>query len=184
MRDDPLRSKLHRRYLLFFFDRKPNFCEHDLKYSNGRGCQDFGNSARGLGPEFKRLLYGTCIQPFATYGFRRRHHNSAKAKASMQHTQAMRHKAACWISGAFRTAPRGAAESLAGLIPWNCICASWGSGLTLVHPLSRKITPSACFPAIIGPIETGTLPTVANGTLFFLPPLSSAHRRTNMSSGP
>ncbi|KJA13753.1 hypothetical protein HYPSUDRAFT_209280 [Hypholoma sublateritium FD-334 SS-4] len=74
------------RYLGFYFDRKLLFNEH---------------------PKERRLLYRSCVVPIATYGFRLWFYNKAPIKGVMKLLTSMQHKAAIWITGAFKTSPTG-----------------------------------------------------------------------------
>ncbi|KAJ2911670.1 hypothetical protein MD484_g8746, partial [Candolleomyces efflorescens] len=76
-----------------------------------------GNSTRGLSPRNKRILYRVCVVPIATYGHRLWFFEGAKNKGALKSLTSMQRKAACWITGAFRTLPTGGTESLAGLPP-------------------------------------------------------------------
>jgi hypothetical protein len=73
--DTPLIPKRIWRYLGIFFDHNLTFCEHVKHYatksiSTVRSMKILGNPSHGLTPKQKRLLYISCVQPIATYGFR------------------------------------------------------------------------------------------------------------------
>jgi len=76
-----------------------------------------GNSSRGLTPQNKRILYRACVLPIATYGHRLWFYEGAKNIGALKGLTTMQRKAACWIIGAFRTAPTVGVEALAGLPP-------------------------------------------------------------------
>lgn len=118
----PLKPKTFWRYLGFFFDRKLSFQEH-LRFYTTKALTTvmamgmLGNSTRGLTPRNKRILYRACVIPIATYGHRLWFYNGAKNVGALRQLTTMQHKAACWITGAFRTSPTGGVEALAGLPP-------------------------------------------------------------------
>jgi len=120
--DRLLTPKTNWRYLGFYFDRKLLFTEHVQYYatkslSTVQAMGTLGNSARGLPPLEKRLLYRACVLPIAMYGFRLWFFEGAKNKTAFKILTQMQRKAALWITGAFRTSPTGGTEALAGLIP-------------------------------------------------------------------
>ncbi|KXN92093.1 hypothetical protein AN958_09542 [Leucoagaricus sp. SymC.cos] len=88
------------------------------------------NSTRGLLPHQKRLLYHSCVIPLTTYGCRLWYFASTSIVNKLKLLRQMQRNAALWITGAFRTSPSGAVESLAGLIPIH------------LHP--KKLTKHAC----------------------------------------
>jgi hypothetical protein len=69
-----------------------------------------GNSVRGLRPKHKQMLYCACVLPIATYGSRLWLYEGAVLRKMQRH-------ACLWITGAFKTSPIGAAETLAGVPP-------------------------------------------------------------------
>jgi len=110
------------RYLGIFFDRKLLFKEHSKRYackalSATRAMLFLGNSARGLKPKHKRLLYRSCIMPIALYGIRLWYYDGARIKGTMKELTKIQRQAGIWILGAFKSTPTGAVESLADLIP-------------------------------------------------------------------
>ncbi|CAA7271382.1 unnamed protein product [Cyclocybe aegerita] len=97
----PLKPKTYWRYLGFYFDHGLTFQEHVRYYATKafttvQAMRMLGNSTRGLSPKQRRLLYQV---------------------GAMNQLKQMQHKAALWITGAFRTSPTGGLEALAGLIP-------------------------------------------------------------------
>src|SRR3712207_3843432 len=76
-----------------------------------------GNSSRGITPLQKRLLYRSCVLPLATYGSRLWYHKGAKNKTVLKTLTTMQRRAARWITGAFRTTPGLATETIAALPP-------------------------------------------------------------------
>jgi hypothetical protein len=69
----PLKPKRIWHYLGIHFDCNLTFCEHVKLYATKSistvcSMKILGNSARGLTPKQKRLLYISCVQPIATYG--------------------------------------------------------------------------------------------------------------------
>src|SRR4029077_12887106 len=120
--DNPLRPKPLWRYLGFFFDRHLSFQEHAKRYANKalttvRAMYSLGNSVRGLSPKNKRLLYRSCVVPVATYGTRLWNFEGSRNKGPSKALKSMQAAAARWITGAFRTSPSGAVETIAGLPP-------------------------------------------------------------------
>jgi len=110
------------RYLGIFFDRKLLFKEHSKRYarkalSATRAMLSLGNSARGLKPKHKRLLYRSCVMLIALYGIRLWYYDGARIKGTMKELTKIQRQAGIWILGAFKSTPTGAVESLAGLIP-------------------------------------------------------------------
>jgi hypothetical protein len=72
--DTPLVPKHIWWYLGIFFDCNHTFCEHVKHYatksiSTIRSMKILGNSSHRLTPKQKCLLYISCIQLIATYGF-------------------------------------------------------------------------------------------------------------------
>ena len=76
-----------------------------------------GNSVRGLSPKNKRLLYRACVLPVATYGAKLWYYEGSRFKGPMKALKSMQARACRWITGAFRTSPSGAVETLAGIPP-------------------------------------------------------------------
>src|SRR5690242_19843376 len=76
-----------------------------------------GNSSCGLTPMQKHTLYRACVVPITTYGFHLWYFDGARCKGALKQLNTMQHRAALWITGAFRTSPTSGVESLAGLIP-------------------------------------------------------------------
>jgi hypothetical protein len=118
----PLKPKKFWRYLGFFFDRRLTFQEHFRFYTTKSlttvmAMRMLGNSARGLTPKNKRILYRACVMPIATYGHRLWYFEGAKNVGVLKSLTSMQRKAACWITGAFCTSPTGGTECLAGLPP-------------------------------------------------------------------
>ena len=130
-----LTPKIHWRYLGFFFDRKLLFREHTRFYSarafsSVKAMRMLGNSARGLTPLQKRLLYRSCVLPVATYGFRLWFYRGARNKKTLKNLNSMQRRAALWITGAFRTSPNVGVEAIAGVIP--------------IHLHLRKLSQRSC----------------------------------------
>ena len=120
--DSPLKPKTYWRYLGFYFDRQLRFHEHVRFYSTKAltsvmAMGMLGNSVRGLQAKERRVLYRACVLPIATYGHRLWYYNGAPIKGVMKILGSMQHKAAIWITGAFRTSPTGGVQAIAGLLP-------------------------------------------------------------------
>jgi hypothetical protein len=118
----PLKPKTVWRYLGVFFNRQLNFKEHVKFYSTkaftaAKSLTMLGNSARGLPPAQKRLLYRSCVLPIATYAIEVWHHSRAQDKGLLKSLNKVQRQAAVWITGAFRTSPTGGTKTIAGLIP-------------------------------------------------------------------
>jgi hypothetical protein len=118
----PLRPGTIWRYLGFFFDRSLTFQEHVKRYTNKaltsvRAMLSLGNSVHGLRPKHKRLLYRSCVLPIATYGCRLWMYEGACMAGPLDSLRVMQRCACLWITGSFKTSPRGAAETLAGIPP-------------------------------------------------------------------
>ena len=116
-----LKPKTYWRYLGFYFDQRLSFKEHVQYYSikvlsTVKAMGMLGNSARGLLPLQKCLLYCSCVVPITTYSFRLWFFAGALTKAHVLLLAAMQCKAALWILGSFCTSPTGRLEALAGLI--------------------------------------------------------------------
>jgi hypothetical protein len=116
------RSAFTWQYLGFFFDCALTFREHVKHYTNKalttvRAMLALGNSVRGLRPKHKRMLYCACVLPIATYGSRLWLYEGAAMKGPLDSLRKMQRHACLWITGAFKTSPIGAAETLAGVPP-------------------------------------------------------------------
>jgi hypothetical protein len=118
----PLHPGTTWRYLEFFFDRALTFWEHVKRYTNKalttvRAMLALGNSVHGLRPKHKQMLYRACVLPIATYGSRLWLYEGAAMKGPLDSLQKMQRRTCLWITGAFKTSPIGAAETLAGVPP-------------------------------------------------------------------
>jgi len=112
------------RYLGFFFDQKLNFHQHMHHYATKciltlNAMKMLGNSSRGLLPTQKHLLYRTYIVPIALYGFQLWFFKSAPTVKNIAELKKIQHRAALWITGAFRITPTEGIEVIAGLMPIN-----------------------------------------------------------------
>ena len=112
------------RYLGFFFNRKLNFHQHVHYYttkclSTLSAMKILDNSARGLLPTQKRLLYRTCIFPIALYGFQLWFFKGAPTVKNIMELKKMQCRAALWITRAFRISPLEGVKAIAGLVPIN-----------------------------------------------------------------
>ena len=76
-----------------------------------------GNSVRGLSPKNKWLLYHVCVLLVATYSVKLWYYEGSHFKGPMKALKSMQARACCWITGAFRTSPSGAVETLVGIPP-------------------------------------------------------------------
>jgi hypothetical protein len=108
----PLKPKTFWQYLGFYFGRKLTFKKHVQYYTmealtTVMAMRMLGNSTRGLTPQFQRILYRACVLPIETYGHRLWDFDGAKVKGVLSSLTLMQQKAACWITGAFRTSPMG-----------------------------------------------------------------------------
>jgi hypothetical protein len=125
--DHPLSPKTTWRYLGVFFDRALTFKDHvkiysARAYSSAKCIKILGNSARGLLPPHKRLLYISAVIPIATYGLRCWYRPGTRGFITNTKTFNQMHRSASlWITGAFKTTPSGAALALAGLTPMHNI---------------------------------------------------------------
>jgi hypothetical protein len=113
----PLHPGTTWRYLCFFFDCALAFREHIKHYMNKalttvRAMLALGNSLCGLQPKRKQMLYCACVLPIATYGSR-----LWLTKGPLDSLHKMQRHACLWITGAFKTSPIRAAETLAGMPP-------------------------------------------------------------------
>ena len=93
-------------YLGFYFNHKLNFNYHMHFYtmkclSTLNTMKILGNSARGLFPIQKRLLYRTCILPIALYGFQLWFFKSASIVKNLAELRKIQQRAALWITKAF-----------------------------------------------------------------------------------
>jgi hypothetical protein len=118
----PLHPGTTWRYLGFFFDCTLTFREHVKRYTNKalttvRAMLALGNSVCGLQPKHKQMLYRACVLPIATYGNRLWLYEGAAMKGPLDSLRKMQRCACLWITGAFKTSPLGAAETLAGMPP-------------------------------------------------------------------
>jgi hypothetical protein len=59
------------------------------------------------------MLYRACVLPIATYGSRLWLYEGAAMKGPLDSLRKMQRRACLWITGAFKTSPMGAAETLA-----------------------------------------------------------------------
>jgi hypothetical protein len=111
------------RYLGFIFDSCLNYRQHLEWWTNKAqstlvAMKMLGNSARGLTPKDKRLMYLTAVFPVMAYGFQLWYRHKAKKRITlMKKLSVVQHAAAKWITGGFRTSPSGALEMIAGLSP-------------------------------------------------------------------
>jgi hypothetical protein len=63
------------------------------------------------------MLYRACVLPIATYGSRLWLYEGVAMKGPLESLQKMQRHTCLWITGAFKTSPMGAAETLAGVPP-------------------------------------------------------------------
>jgi hypothetical protein len=63
------------------------------------------------------MLYRACVLPIATYGSRLWLYEGVAMKGPLDSLRKMQRCACLWITGAFKTSPIGAAETLAGVPP-------------------------------------------------------------------
>ena len=110
------------RYLGIFFDRKLLFKEHSKRYAckalfATKAMLFLGNSAHGLKPIHKWLLYRSCIIPITLYGIHLWYFDGAHFKSTIKELTKIQRQVAIWILGVFKSTPTGAVEFLAGLIP-------------------------------------------------------------------
>jgi len=82
-----------------------------------RSMLSLGNSAHGLKPKHKWLLYRSCIMPIVLYGICLWYYDGVHLKGTMKELTKIQRQAAIWILGAFKSTPIGVVESLASLIP-------------------------------------------------------------------
>ena len=110
------------KYLGFIFDQKLSFHKHIDHYANKamsmvKCLKLLGNSAQGISPLQKCLLYRCCTLPIALYGFQLWFYNKALISYHMKILNKMQRRAAIWILGAFKTLPLEGIEAIAGIIP-------------------------------------------------------------------
>lgn len=111
------------RYLGFYLDSQLLFKEH-IRFYQTKGASTLGslrmlgNSNRGFSPKDKRRLYISNVLPVMTYGAALWWTPTWKGhRGQLKSFQKVQSAASRWISGAFRTTPVGALDSLAGLVP-------------------------------------------------------------------
>jgi hypothetical protein len=109
-------------YLGFFFDCALTVCEHVKHYINKalttmRAMLALGNSLCGLQLKHKQMLYCACVLPIAMYGSRLWLYKGAAMKGPLDSLRKMQRCACLWITGAFKTSPIRAAETLMGVPP-------------------------------------------------------------------
>jgi hypothetical protein len=63
------------------------------------------------------MLYHACVLPIATYGSRLWLYEGAAMKGPLDSLWKMQRHTCLWITGALKTSPMGAAETLAGIPP-------------------------------------------------------------------
>jgi hypothetical protein len=63
------------------------------------------------------MLYHACVLPIATYGSRLWLYEGAAMKGPLDSLRKMQRRACLWITGAFKTSPMGATETLTGVPP-------------------------------------------------------------------
>jgi hypothetical protein len=61
------------------------------------------------------MLYRACVLPIATYGSRLWLYEGVAMKGPLDSLRKMQRRACLWITGAFKTSPIGAAETLTGV---------------------------------------------------------------------
>jgi hypothetical protein len=120
--ETPLKPKNFWHYLGFFFDRKLTFQEHvryytTKSYTTVMAMRMLGNSAWGLSPKNKQILYCVCVLLIVMYGHRLWYYEGAKNVGALEALTTMQRKATCWITEVFHTSPTGGVECLAGLPP-------------------------------------------------------------------
>ena len=115
-----------------------------------------GSSTQGLSPINRRLLYRTCVLPIATYGFRLWYTTKGAAKSHLNIFNRMQHKAAIWITGAFRTSPSLGVEAIAGLVPFHIML-----GRLLQRSMVRVCSLSPTHPtrSLLSPSHQASAPT-------------------------
>jgi hypothetical protein len=125
-RATPLHPGTTWQYLGFFFDCALTFQEHVKHYMNKalivvRAMLALGNSVHGLQPKHKQMLYRACVLPIAMYGSRLWLYEGAAMKGPLDSLQKMQRHACLWITSTFKTSPKGAAETLAGMPPTSLL---------------------------------------------------------------
>jgi hypothetical protein len=118
----PLHPGTTWQYLGFFLDHALTFCEHIQHYMNKaltmvRAMLALGNSVCGLQPKHKKMLYCACVLPITMYVSRLWLYKGAAMKGPLDSLCKMQRCACLWITGAFKTSPIKAAETLAGMPP-------------------------------------------------------------------
>ena len=123
-----IKAKDQWRYLGFYFDPYLKFDIHVKLYVNKafstiRACQMLGNSCGGLRPKQCAQVYRSAVLPILSYGlvlwytkWGRGVQNKLKR---MNRVQAF---ATRWITGGFKTTPRGAMEVISGIPPLVIWC--------------------------------------------------------------
>ena len=110
------------KYLGFIFDRKLSFHEHIDHYTNKaislvKYLKLLGNSAQGISPLQKCLLYRCCALPIVLYSFQLWFYNKAPISYHMKILNKMQRRAAIWILRVFKTSPLEGIEAITGIIP-------------------------------------------------------------------
>lgn len=143
------------RYLGYYLDPTLSFKQHVRTYAN-KACSTLaairflGSSARGLPPQDRRRLYLSNVLPLIAYGCQLWWNPSwTHTKHLVKTLQRAQTRAARWITGAFRTAPTGALEILAGLLPVRLQIDKYATRACLRirtlhagHPLRAPLPPS------------------------------------------
>lgn len=151
----PVHPAATMRYLGYHLDPTLSFKKHVLLYAN-KACSTLaamkflGSSARGLCPADRRRLYLSNILPLIAYGCQLWWNPSgSRTKHLVKALQQPQTRAARWITGAFRTAPTGTLEILAGLLPVRLQLDKYATRACLRvrtlhagHPLRAPLPPS------------------------------------------
>ncbi|OJT07610.1 hypothetical protein TRAPUB_1516, partial [Trametes pubescens] len=119
--DTPLKPVPVLRHLGFYLDKKLTFRAHVRFYgaraaSTAQSLLMLGNSIRGMPPAQRRTLYKSCVVPLMTYGCQLWYRRKG-TKWHLEFLRKAQNTAARWITGAFKTSPRGGMEVLAALPP-------------------------------------------------------------------
>ncbi|KAL7283508.1 hypothetical protein ACG7TL_002941 [Trametes sanguinea] len=144
------------RYLGFRLDPRLSFRAHvdffaERALTTVHAMLMLGNSVRGLTPMQKRTLYISCVLPLLTYGAQV-WFKSKGVKTLMKPLLAAQNRALRWITGAFRTTPIGAMQTMAGIMPLQLHCRKLQERYGLrVHTLPRPHPLRALFPHIFKP---------------------------------